>query len=63
MHDPGSGVISSEADSDVVTRGTDVHNIAPHRVNIVVYVATSTADHIEGVAVEVNGVLYCEVRP
>lgn len=48
MQEPGSGVVSCEPNSDIVTSGTDAHYVASNGVCIVVRGAACTSHYIEG---------------
>jgi hypothetical protein len=49
MEEPGSWVISGEANSDLIAVCTKIDDIPTDRVNIVVYSATSTPNNAESV--------------
>ncbi len=59
MHNPGTSIISFEADGNIVrSRSASTDNIAPDRVVVVVNSASSTPNYRERMSVEVNGMLY-----
>lgn len=58
VHDPRSRVVRSEADGNVVTRHTNVDDVALDGIYVVVGIAPSAADDIERVAMKVERVLY-----
>lgn len=59
MHDPRSRVVSSEADGNVVTRHTNVDDVALDGIHVVVSIASSATDDVECMAVKVKRML-CE---
>ena len=58
MHNPGAGVISLEADGNVVgSRSSGVDDVASDRVVVVINGASGAANDGERMAVKMNGVL------
>ncbi len=49
VEEPGAGVVSAEADRDVVARSTGANDVALRGVDIVVLRAASTAHDVESV--------------
>lgn len=58
MHDPRSRVVRAKADSNIVTRDTNVDHVALDGVHIIVCVASSATDDVECMTVKVERVLY-----
>jgi hypothetical protein len=59
VEEPRARIVSEESDRDVIVIGyvSDAHNIADDRVVEVKCLAAGAADDVEGVSVQVNGVL------
>lgn len=57
MQDPRTGVVRNEADRNVVRGGSDVDNVAADRVDVVILAGAGDAHDVEGVPVEMHGVL------
>ena len=49
VHNPGTGIVSDESNSDVIVGLTNADNISLHGVDIVVSAASGAADDMEGV--------------
>ena len=54
---PWTSVISRETESDVVTSCTNADSVAARRVNVVVRRAACSADDVEGMTVQVEGMI------
>ena len=54
---PRTSVISRETESDVVTSCTNADSVAARRVNVVVRRAACSADDVEGMTVQVEGMI------
>ena len=59
VEEPWARIVSEESDRDVIVIGyvSDAHNIADDRVVEVICLVAGAADDVEGVSVQVNGVL------
>ena len=57
VEEPRAGVISEEADGDIVARIADAHDIADYGIYEVVGRVAGATDHGEGMSVQVNGML------
>jgi hypothetical protein len=57
VEEPRARIVSDESDSDLIARLPDAHDVADNGVVKVISIAASTADDVEGVPVQVNGVL------
>ena len=55
---PRAGVVREEADRDIVTGVADAHDFPNHGIVEVVGGIGSATEHVEGVSVKVNGMLY-----
>ncbi|CAK5274942.1 unnamed protein product, partial [Mycena citricolor] len=53
-----SAVVREEPDRDIVTRDSDVHDITAGRVDVVVRGASSSADDVKSVSVQMERMLY-----
>ena len=56
MQDPRAGVVRNEADRNVVRGGSDVHNVAADRVDVVILAGAGDAHDIEVVTMEMDWV-------
>ena len=58
VEEPRAGIVGEETNRDfIIRRGTNTHDISNNRVVKVVGRITSTADHVEAVAMQVNRML------
>jgi hypothetical protein len=57
VQEPRSSVVSEESDRHIIPRISHAHDIAHHRVVIVVSRISSAADYVEVVPVQVDRVL------
>lgn len=57
MENPWAGVVGSKPDGGVIAVHTQADNITVDRVHVVVGVAAGATNDIEGVAVQMDGVL------
>jgi hypothetical protein len=57
VEEPRAGIVGEEANRDVITSGTNTHDIPNNRVVKVVGRVTSAADHMEVVAMQMNRML------
>ena len=58
VEEPRAGVVREEADRDIVTGVADAHDVPNHGIVEVVRGIASATEHVEGVSVQVNGMLY-----
>jgi len=58
MEKPGAAIVRKEADCDIISNKTDIHDISDNRIVEVVSRVVSGADHMEGVTVQMNRVSY-----
>jgi hypothetical protein len=57
MEEPWTRIVSEETNRHIISPSTDAHDITDHRIVEVVGRATSTADNVERVSVQVDGML------
>ena len=58
VEEPRARVVREESDRDVITRLAHAHDVADDGVIVVVVRATSAADHVECMSVQVDRVLH-----
>jgi hypothetical protein len=57
VEEPRAGIIGDETNRDIIPSESNIHDIPGNRVVKVVGRVTSAADHIEVVAMQMNGML------
>ena len=57
VEEPGSGIVRSETDSDVICNCSDIHDIAANGVIVIVLVTTCNSDDVEVVSVKMHRML------
>jgi hypothetical protein len=57
VEEPRAGIVGEETNRDVITSGTNTHDIPNNRVVKVVGRVTSAADHMEVMAMQMNRML------
>ena len=57
MQEPRARIVRSEAEGNVIGRTTDVHDVSPDGVVVIVFSAAGHTDDIEIVAMQVHRVL------